>query len=802
VVHRDLKPENIMIERSADDPAPNSGDALIMDFGIARSVESGATQQTAAGSVIGTLEYMAPEQAQGLKVDQRADHYAFGLIVYDMLVGRQRFSGRDNAMTELLSRISTAPISPRSLNPEIPEALDRIVIKCLQPSPEARFASTKELVDALDRLTPDGHVRSDIHEVIVHDPAPRPKWQLALAALLILSLAGTTGWLLYNRDGSPPAAAVARDPISVLIGDFENKTGDPVFDGVVEQALSLGIEGASFVSSFPRRDALRAAAAIKPGARLDEQTARLVALRENLGMVIVGAIEPSGAGYRIAIRGIGPGNDGALKYTLEDDAPNKAAVLETVGALAARVRAALGDTVAPAATDAFTAANLEAVREYVRAQELLASGKADAAIPVYLEAAKLDPDFGRAWSGAATAARNLGRREEATTYYQNALSKIDRMTDREKLRTRGQYYLFTGNAAKAIEENEALVKRYPSDSVGLSNLGFAYFLVRQFAKASEIQAHSVALQPNNVPRLNNGALYALYAGRFDDAMTRAKKANELNKDYGPAWIVQGLSAAALGQYDDATAAFTAASALPGSKASAALGVADLAMLRGRLTDAATVLEPLLAEKLPTVLHARIHTALAGVRLAQGRTEDAARLAEAALQISQDGIILFEAARVLLAAERVPRAKQVAAELEKALLPETQALGLTLAGEIHLVGSNDVRAAIGAFRQALRLADAWQTRYLLGRAYLMAGQFTEATSEFDACLNRKGEATAVHLDDIPTWRMIAPVYYYQGVAQSALKSTAGATEAFNTFVAFKDSSDQTPLVLDARKRLAR
>ena len=93
-MHRDLKPENIMIERAADDPIPNSGDALIMDFGIARSVESGATQQTAAGSVIGTLEYMAPEQAQGLKVDQRADQYAFGLIVYDMLVGRQRLADR------------------------------------------------------------------------------------------------------------------------------------------------------------------------------------------------------------------------------------------------------------------------------------------------------------------------------------------------------------------------------------------------------------------------------------------------------------------------------------------------------------------------------------------------------------------------------------------------------------------------------------------------------------------------------------------------------------------------------------
>lgn len=800
VVHRDLKPENIMIEQAADGPIPAGGDALIMDFGIARSIDGGSTQ-TAAGSVIGTLEYMAPEQAQGFKVDQRADQYAFGLIVYDMLVGRQRLDARDNAMSELLSRMSTAPPSLRGLNPQVPEPLDHLVTKCLQPSPDARFPSTRELVQALERLTPDGHIRPGGHDVAVDAAPRRPTWQLALAAVLVLALAGTTAWLLYSRNAAASTTVAARDPISVLIGDFENRTGDPVFDGVVEQALSLGIEGASFVNSFPRRDALRAAAAIKPGARLNEQTARLVALRENLGMVIVGAIEASGTGYRISVKGVGPGDDGAVKYTLEDRAASKAAVLETVGELAKQVRAALGDTVAPAASDAFTAANLEAVREYVRAQELLAAGKGDAAIPVYLEAARLDPDFGRAWSGAATAARNLGRLEEATTYYQNALSKIDRMTDREKLRTRGQYYLFSGNSAKAIEENEALIERYPSDSVGLANLGFAYFLARRFDKATEMQTRSAALQPNNVPRLNNGALYAMYAGRFDDALARAKKATALNKQYGAAWMAQGLAAAALGQFDVAAEAYRTAQALPGAQASGALGVADLALLRGRLADAAGALEPLLTEKLPTVPHARIHTTLAAVRLAQGRSADAARLAEEALRISQDAIIRLEAGRILLAADRAPRARQLATALDQALATEARALGLALTGEIHLVASNDARAAIGALQQSLKLADAWQTRYLLGRAYLAAGQFAEATSEFDACIDRKGEATAVHLDDVPTWRMIAPVYYYQGVARAALKSATGATEAFRTFVAFKDSSDQTALVNDARKRLA-
>ena len=808
VIHRDLKPENIMIEspspvatadQGAAERSENGGDALIMDFGIARSMEGGSTQ-TAAGSVIGTLEYMAPEQAQGRKCDQRCDQYSFGLIVYDMLAGRQRLTSSENAMAELLSRISAPPPSLRSIHPEIPEAVDQIVMRCLQPAPDARFPNTLELVRALDHLTPDGHVRSDTHEIIT--VKSRPVWQLAAAGAVIVALAGTAGWLVSNRTGGNLATSSAvREPVSVLIGDFENRTGDAVFDGVIEQALSLGIEGASFVNTFPRRDALRAAAAIKPGAKLDEQTAKLVAFRENLGMVIVGVIEPKGSGYHITIKGVGPGADAEVKYTLEDDAPSKADVLATVGDLAGQVRVALGDTVAPAASDAMTAANLEAVREYVRGQELFAAGRMAEAIPAYLEATKLDPNFGRAWAAAATAANNSGRRDAAADYYGRALTTLDRMTDREKFRIRGQYYLFSRNAPKAVEELTALSERYPSDAVGLSNLANAYFLLRQFDKAMEIGARVAAIYPSNPLRQNNVALYAMYAGKFDDATAKGKQASDLNAEYALAWVSQGLASAAAGRYDAASAAYTRLGELPGWKAAAAQGLADLALLRGRVSAAAAALEPLLTEKLPPLQFARLQTSLAAVRLSQGRSAEAIKLADGALAASADASIRFEAGRLLLAAGRTQRARELAAELDKSLSPETQALGLTLAGEMQLV-NRDARGAIAAFQQALKLADAWQTRYLLGRAYLEGGASAEAESEFDACLRRRGEATAVYLDDVPTWRLIAPVYYYLGVARANLKNGTGAAEAFRTFLAFKDGGDeQNALVADARKRLA-
>ncbi len=796
VVHRDLKPENIMIEKAAEDPVPNSGDALIMDFGIARSVEHGQTQ-TAAGSVIGTLEYMAPEQAQGLKVDQRADQYAFGLIMYDMLVGRQRLAQTENPMTELLARMAKAPPAPRSIDPTIPESVNDIVVKLLDPNPANRFASTREMVAALDRLAPDGSIRSDIHEVIVHDAPARSK--LAIAALLIVMVGGVAGWVVSQQSAGSVVSA-SHDPISVLIGDFENRTGDQMFDGVVEQALSLGIEGASFISSFSRRDALRAAEAIKPGSKLDEPTSRLVAFREGLGLAIVGAVEPRGSGYHITIRGVAPGPDGETKFTLEDDASSKAEVLQTVGAMAASVRTALGDTVAPAPTDAFTAANLEAVRAYARGQELFAAGKAAEAIPAFMESIKLDPDFARGYSSAATAANNLGLRDQAEEYYKKALENIDRMTDREKFRTRGQYYLFSRNAPKAVEEFTAMTERYPADVVGLSNLANAHSQLRQFDQAVAIGTRVATMFPNNPLRQNNVALYAMYAGKFDETVAGGKKAAGLNSSYALAYVSQGLGAAALGNYDEALAAYKQLAAIQGWQARAALGIADLAMLRGRTSEAAAALEPMLTEKLPALQMARVHTTLASVRLSQNRAPDAIKLAETALSLSPDAAIRFEAARVLLAAGRAPRAKEVADELDKSLLPETQALGLTLAGEIQLIAA-DARSAIGSFQQSLKLADAWQTRYLLGRAYLAGGLFTEADAEFDACVNRKGEATAVYLDDVPTWRLIAPVYYYRGVSRTALKSTSGAADDFKTFLGFKNGGDeQSPLVADVLKRL--
>ena len=308
VVHRDLKPANIMIDAHDE--------ARIMDFGIARSTSHASvdekgeadptsrlaelrrqaavlSNQTMEGAIVGTVEYMAPEQAKGKPVDQRADIYALGLIFYDMLGGLGRASRSETAITELTARMQQPPPSIRTINPDVPEALAKVIAKCLEPDADARYATTKDLEADLQRLDSEGKLLPVLRRVTSR--------QLAAAALLMLSLLGGTWWLARG-----PAVEVVPDPVSVLIADFDNQTGDPVFQGSLEQALTIGIEGASFITAYSRPEALAVATRLQSGSRLDESMARLVSAREGIKIILAGTIARDGANYRITVRALDP----------------------------------------------------------------------------------------------------------------------------------------------------------------------------------------------------------------------------------------------------------------------------------------------------------------------------------------------------------------------------------------------------------------------------------------------------------------------------------------------------------------
>ena len=782
VVHRDMKPENVMV-------TPD-GQALIMDFGIASSSQGGAKD---GGPIVGTISYMAPEQARGQTVDARADIYAFGLILYDMLLGRKRQKKHASAMDELRSRFEATPAPVRAERPDVPAAFEAVVMRTLQPLPADRYADTAALREALAALTDDGHLRP------VETPGAR--WPAVAASTVLTALVASGLWWYLT-----PPVVVEKAPVSVLVADFENKTGDPVFNGVVEQALGLGIESASFVTQYPRRDALRVAAGIKPGSRLDEQTARLVALREGVARVLVGAVEPSGSQFRITARVLAGGNDASVEESvLSVDAADRNGVLEAVGRLAGEVREALGDDHvgdAPAnAPETFTAASLEAAAAYAKAQELQVAGRVEEAIVQYQETLRLDPELGRAYSGLAAQYTNLARTADADANYQQALARLDRMTDREKFRTRGSYYLFARKPDLAAQEFTALVKAYPADTSGLSNLALASFYGRDMGQALEQGRRAAAIFPNNVLRRSNVALYALYAGQFEDAIAASAAVHTLNPTHLKAFVARALSHLALGRGDEARATYEALGATGAAGASfAAIGLADLAAMQGRFKDAAAALSSALAIDVAAgnVTAAAVkRLALAEVRLEQGDTAAAAREAEAASSGTESDSLRAAAGLVLAAAGRPAQAELLAGTLATRLEADPQAFGRLVLAELALA-RKDPRKAVDYAREAQKLADTWQGRVILGRAYLGVNAFPEAYTELEAALKRRGEGMAAYLDDVPTARYVPRVHYAMGLAQEGLRSPA-ARASFETYVALRGNGDSHPALDDARKR---
>jgi tetratricopeptide (TPR) repeat protein len=775
-------------EPSATVLAPSSSSAASL-----KTSRSGTILSTKYGGIVGTIEYMAPEQSRGETVDQRSDIYTFGLILSDLILGSRKVPPGSTPWKELTTRTSRAPIPLRAREPGLPEAVDALVTKCMQLDPAERFQTTAELAAALDRLDADGNL------------IPEPKHRrftpriAAAAALVVAALVGGTYWVARG----PAAPPKAPDPVSVLIADFANNAKEPVFEGLIEQALAVGVEGASFVSAYPRRDALRLAGQIKPGGRLDDATAVLVALREGVNRVVTGAIDKRGDAYKLSVRVVNPADNKTLAEW-DTEAKNRDSVLEAVGKAAAKVRSELGDASADlgAVKDAetFTAASLEAARAYTGGQELQWAGKPEEALAAYQKAAELDPTMGRAYSGMGAVASSLGRRQDAEEYYKLALARTGRMTDREKYRTRSGYYLLTRNTDKAREELQALLKQFPTDSAALNNLALTELYRRDMPAAFDLGRRASAVFPNSVFRKTAAALYGMYAGDFEFAEKEGAAVLKLNPESVKAYVAIALSQLALGRPADAAKTYGQLAALPGAAAwFAAGGLADLALYEGRLSDAALILEPAIKAEQDPSRRARLVATLAETRAFQGRAREAAALARQAMTLSQEEGITFLAGRVLSDAGQHALALELVGRLLKRFDPESLANARVLEGEIALA-RRDPRKAIERFKTAQQFADSWLGRFGLGRAYLEAGAFAEADSEFDLCEKRLGEASAVLLDDMPTYRYEAPIHYYQGRVHEALGSP-GAADSYKAFLAIKQRGDERGLVTDAQRRLA-
>ena len=783
VIHRDLKPQNIMID--------DAGRVRVMDFGLARSLETSGLTQT--GALLGTPAYMSPEQAKGLPLDPRSDLFSLGIIFYEMLTGTVPFKA-DTLWATVLSRTQAEPPPPIAIDPSIPRKLSEITAKCLAIDPARRYANAIEMAAELDAFL-GGTVSIELPAGAAPAPSRRRMWIAAgtAGAAVVLLAAAFLSQKLFHAPAAP------HKTVTVLVADLGNNTGEAVFDGTLEPMLNLALEGAGFINSYDRGQAR-----VLANGKLDEPAARLVAANQGLDAIVSGSLDRQGSGYRLSLKAA-QAVTGTAFWQADATASSKDAVLTELPKLTAKLRKALGDPTSVSdqlfAMETLAAASVDAVHQYAVGMDGLYRTKYEDARQAFSKAVEIDPKFGLAYAGLAVVSRNLGQPQEAEKYIKVAIGNIDHMTERERYRTRGFYYLLTGDQRKCVEEYGALLNRYPSDARALNQLALCSSELRLMPKAIEEMRRAVEILPKYALFRNNLALYSAYASDFRTAEQEARLVERLNPSYAKGYI--SLSFAQLGQGQLQQAAETyhkleSIGALGASNATS--GLADLALYEGRFEEAARLLEKGaaadLAAKKPEWAAAKF-AALAFTQLSRGKKGPAMAAADAALANSQAAKIRFLAARAFVAAGELAKARAIAAGLAAELHTEPQADARLIEGEAALE-ENQPRVAMQKFTEANALVDTWIGRFDLGRAFLKAGAPTQADSEFDGCIRRRGEAMALFLDEVPTYGYFPSVYYYRGRVHEELKS-ADFAESYRTYLSIRGKAGEDPLLAEVRRR---
>ena len=628
---------------------------------------------------------------------------------------------------------------------------------------------------------------------------------VTVITLLVLSLALTTSlYVNFRLVKEQPTAP--QQAVSILVADFENTTGDTLFDGSLEPALTIGMEGAPFISAYPRPNALAIAKRINETQALSESAARLVSVREGIDLVATGAIERDNDGYYLTQSLIDP-KEGTPLLEVSSTAETKADVLTAVSNLASQIREELGD-LGPQDGDAvenetFTAASLEAVKFYTEAQNYAFLEQNKEAAAYFQRAVEEDPNFGRAYTGWALSELKLGNREKSDELWQKAFTLMDGISERERYRTLGIYYLtITGNFEKAIENFELLVEKYPADLVGWNNLGVAYFYTLRFDKAFEVGSRLVERSPGNPAFLTNNALFAMYAGEFTQAQAQAETVLSMAPEYFLAYLPLAMARIAAGDLQSAIAAYTDMGQVSErARSTSIIGLADIAMLTGDYARAAELLSEGQTEDARTnntlgVAYKIIHQARA--EFFGGDPSAARSLMEVHESEDLDISGLVPAALLYVDMGETTEARKIQAQLASKLQQGQRAAADLISGVIQMA-QGDWIAAVDTLSASLQRRDAWLTRFFLGRAYAEAGYPAEALGEFQRCEDRIGEATSIFLDDTPTFQYQMPLLYWLGRTKQELGMTTEAIEAYEQYLSYRVADDESPQTLEIRER---
>ncbi|MFC2164720.1 protein kinase [Acidobacteriota bacterium] len=488
VVHRDLKPSNIMID--------NEGNARIMDFGIARSVEGKGI--TGAGVMIGTPEYMSPEQVEGKEIDQRTDIYSMGIILYEMLTGRVPFEG-GTAISIAVKHKTETPKEPKEYNEQISDDLNGIILKCLEKDREQRFQSAKEVLSELEKIakgipTTDRSIpeKKPLTSREITVTLGLKKILVPVLVIVALIILAVFIWRPWSKNApSPPLS----DKPSLAVMYFENNTGDENLNHYRKAISDLLITDLYQSKHIRILSASKLYNILKELNLLEERSyssedLREVATRGGVKHVLLGSYTKAGDTFRININ-LQEASTAELVASERIEGKGEESIFSMVDKLTPKIKMnfELSQEVIESDIDQdvgqITTSSPEAYKYYVEAGEPFENSEYRKAIQLYEKAIALDPEFSTAYRSMAMAYWNMGYSTEARKYLRKAYEFRDRISERELYRLQAEVYRFSEETVeKAIEAYQKLVELYP-DTTSRNNLGLLYAELEQWEKAIE-----------------------------------------------------------------------------------------------------------------------------------------------------------------------------------------------------------------------------------------------------------------------------------------------------------------------------